>query len=82
VSNWVGYIAAVLTTAAFLPQVLKTLRTRETRHISLGMYILFCTGVSLWLLYGVLIHEPPVILANLATLILAGTILLMKLKNG
>ncbi len=81
-SDWVGYAAAVLTTAAFFPQVIKTIRTGETRHISLGMYVLFCSGVTLWLVYGLVLHALPIILANIVTLILSGTILFMKLKNG
>ena len=81
-SYWVGYAAAVLATCAFLPQVIKTIRSGETKHISLGMYVLFCSGVALWLVYGVMIHEMPVIVANAVTLLLSGTILVMKLKNG
>jgi MtN3 and saliva related transmembrane protein len=82
VSTWVGYIAAVLTTAAFFPQVVQTVRTGETKHISRWMYVLFCIGVTLWLFYGILIGAWPVIIANVVTLLLAGTILFMKLKNG
>jgi MtN3 and saliva related transmembrane protein len=82
VSDWVGYIAAVLTTCAFLPQVVKTVRSGETKHISLGMYVLLCSGITLWLVYGLMIQAPPVIIANLVTLVLAGAILGMKLKNG
>ena len=80
-SDWVGYAAAVLTTAAFLPQVLKTIRSGDTTHISLAMYVLFCSGVVLWLVYGLMLHELPIITANIVTLILSGTILFMKLKN-
>ena len=80
--DWVGYAAAVLTTAAFLPQVIKSLRTRETKHISLGMYLLLCSGILLWLIYGLMLQAPPIIVANAVTLVLAGTILLMKLRNG
>jgi MtN3 and saliva related transmembrane protein len=81
-SDWVGYVAAVLSTSAFLPQVIKTVRSGETKNISLGMYLMLCSGVTLWLVYGVMIQAPPVILANLVTLILASAILVMKLKNG
>jgi MtN3 and saliva related transmembrane protein len=81
-SDWVGYAAAVLTTAAFFPQVVKSIRTRETRHISLGMYVLFCAGIALWLVYGLMLHAPPIIFANVVTLILSGLILFLKLKNG
>jgi len=81
-SDWVGYAAAVLATSAFLPQVIKTIRSGKTQDISLGMYLLLCSGVALWLIYGLLIHAMPVILANLVTLILCCTILAMKLRNG
>ena len=81
-SDWLGYIAAVLTTAAFLPQVIKTIRSGQTKDISLVMYVMMFSGVALWLVYGLMIHAVPVILANAVTLILSGTILFMKLKNG
>ena len=78
----VGFIAAILTTFAFVPQVVKVWRTRSTSDISLGMYALFTLGVSLWLVYGILIYAWPVILANSVTLILAGSVLAMKLRFG
>ena len=81
-SDWVGYAAAILATLSFLPQVVKTIRSGQTKDISLTMYLLFCAGVALWLVYGILIHATPVIVANLATLLLSGTILMMKIKNG
>ncbi len=75
-----GYLAGGLTTAAFVPQVVKTWKSKSTRDISLGMFLIFCTGLSFWLAYGILIHSQPVILANLATLTLAGIILALKLR--
>src|SRR6185295_4725168 len=78
----VGYLAGTLGTLAFLPHVLKTLRMRRTKDISLGMYALLCSGVALWLLYGVLIHSRPVIISNTVTLILAGAVLVLKLRHG
>ena len=81
-SDWVGYAAAILSTASFLPQVIKAMRTGQTKDISLSMYLLLCSGVVLWVTYGLLIEAPPVIVANLVTLSLAGAILIMKLKNG
>ena len=81
-SDWIGYAAAILATSSFLPQVIKTVRSGQTKDISLAMYSLFCSGVALWTVYGVMIHATPVIVANLATLLLAGTILLMKIKRG
>ena len=81
--NWItimGFIAASLTTFAFLPQVIKTWRMKETRDISLWMYLVFTIGVSLWLGYGILIGDYPVLIANGATLILALTILIAKIR--
>lgn len=78
----VGAIAGILGAMAFLPQVLKTLRMRRTKDISLSMYALLCSGVALWLLYGVLIHSWPVIISNTVTLILAGAVLALKLRHG
>jgi MtN3 and saliva related transmembrane protein len=76
-----GYAAAALTTLSFVPQVIHTLRTRDTRAISLGMYALFSTGVALWLVYGITIGAWPVILANAVTLVLACTVLWHKLSE-
>jgi len=81
-SDWVGYAAAILATSSFLPQAIKIVRSGQTKDISLSMYLMFCSGVALWLIYGFMIHEKPVIVANLATLVLSGTILVMKLRNG
>lgn len=74
-----GYAAATLTTAAFLPQVLHTLRTRDVRGISLGMYAAFTSGITLWLVYGWMLQAWPIVVANLITLVLASTILVMKI---
>lgn len=76
----IGAAAATLTTVAFIPQALKTFRTRDVRGISLGMYALFVTGLALWLVYGILQQDWPVILANAVTLALAGAVLAMKLR--
>lgn len=78
----IGLLAALLTTAAFLPQVLHTLATRDTRGISLRMYAIFVAGVLLWLIYGLLMRDWPLILANAITLLLAGAILVLKLRHG
>jgi MtN3 and saliva related transmembrane protein len=74
----VGFAAAVLTTAAFLPQTIKVVRTRDTRSISLAMYLLFTIGVALWLVYGLLIGSLPVVVANVLTLMQSGVILFIK----
>ena len=77
-----GYVAAVLTTGAFVPQAVKTIRTRDTRAISLWMYVTFTTGIALWFVYGVVINSWPMILANTLTFLLAATILALKLRYG
>jgi MtN3 and saliva related transmembrane protein len=78
----IGYAAGLLATLAFLPQVAKTVRDRSVKDISLGMYVLFCAGVTLWLLYGFLISSWPVIISNFVTLILSGTVLVLKIRHG
>ena len=79
-SELIGYIAASLTTASFVPQDWHTFRTRDVSGISLGMYGSFTAGVALWLAYGVLLTAWPIVLANAVTLALAGLILGMKLR--
>lgn len=76
-----GYAAAFLTTASFVPQVLHTLRTRDTRALSLWMYLLFTTGVALWGIYGILLEAWPIIIANSITLLLAMIVLWHKLTE-
>lgn len=75
-----GYIAAILTTLSFLPQAIKTIREKNTEGISLVMYSLFTSGVLMWLLYGLFVNDIPIIVANAVTLILAVTILTLKIK--
>jgi len=75
-----GLLAGSLTTAAFLPQVLKTWKSRSAKDLSLGMFSLFCLGVLLWLVYGIVVNDVPVIAANLLTLLLASTLLFFKLR--
>ena len=75
-----GLAAGALTTVAFLPQLLKTWRSKSARDISLGMFVLFTVGVALWLVYGLFTGAVPVIAANTVTLILALTILTLKLR--
>ena len=81
-SELIGYLAASLTTASFIPQAWLTFRTRDVTSISLGMYSVFTLGVFLWLVYGVLMAAWPVVLANSVTLVLAASILAMKLRYG
>ncbi len=76
----IGFVAAFLTTASFIPQVIHTLKTKDTSGISLLMYSMFVAGVFLWLIYGILIKNNVIISANIVTLILSGTVLAMKIK--
>jgi MtN3 and saliva related transmembrane protein len=76
----VGYCAAVLTTAAFVPQAWHTFQTKDVRGISLGMYSVFTAGVACWLVYGLLLGAWPIVIANCITLALAAAILGMKLR--
>jgi MtN3 and saliva related transmembrane protein len=73
-----GYLAATLTTASFLPQAWLTFRTRDVSGISLAMYSAFTLGIALWLAYGVLIRAWPIVIANVITFVLAAGILAMK----
>ena len=74
-----GYIAGFLTTIAFLPQVIKVWRTKSTKDISIWMFLIFTTGVLLWLIYGLLIINYSLIIANTITLILSISILIAKI---
>ena len=75
----IGYAAGALTTLSFLPQVIKVFRTKSADDLSLGMFIAFCLGVFLWLLYGLVLGSWPIIVTNFATLILSSAILFLKL---
>lgn len=77
-----GYAAAVFTTVAFVPQVLRAWRSRSTSDISLGMYLLLVAGTLLWLAYGVLTDATPVIASNVVNLGLQTSILYLKLRHG
>ena len=80
--DYTGYIAALCTTSAYIPQVLRVWRTRSTKDISLKMFLVLVTGLCLWLVYGFWKGEIPLIAANGVTLMLASTILYFKLKHG
>jgi MtN3 and saliva related transmembrane protein len=79
--DMVGYGAAFLTTAAFVPQVWKSWHSRDLSGISLPMYAMFTLGVALWLAYGIAIASAPVIVANAVTLILSFSVLWLKWKQ-
>lgn len=78
--NTIGLIAGLLTTIAFVPQVLKIYRTKSGRDISARMFTMFSIGIALWLYYGVLLQSLPIILANAVTLILTLAILALKVR--
>jgi MtN3 and saliva related transmembrane protein len=79
-SQNIGLLAAIFTTIAFVPQVLKIYKTKSVEDISLPMWIIFSFGVFLWFIYGILIMSLPVILANIITLMLSLFILFFKIK--
>ena len=81
-SELIGTLAAIATTTSFIPQVWQVWRTKHTKDISLGMYAIFTLGVALWLVYGLLLGAWPIIIANSITVLLAGAVLLMKLRFG
>ena len=78
----IGYVAAFLTTVAFVPQALKTIRTRDTSGISLAMYVCLTIGIFLWLLHGLNLGDGPLIGANALTLLLAIPILVITALNS
>ena len=80
--DWIGYLAATLTTVSFVPQAWLIFKTRDVRGISLGMYSAFTAGISLWLAYGILISAWPIVIANTITLLLAAGILGMRVWFG
>ena len=82
ITTLIGLMAAICTTGSFLPQVIRAWRTRSTRDVSAWMFILLVTGNSLWLVYGTLIGDLPLVIANLVTLGLVGIILALKLRYG
>ncbi len=82
VARAIGLAAALFTTSAFVPQVLRAWRTRSTKDLSLGSFAAYAFGLALWLAYGLMIGDAPLILANGATLALALAILALKLRHG
>ena len=79
--SWIGFVAACCTTLAFVPQVVRIWKTRSTRDISLAMFVTMTTGVLLWLIYGLMIRDLPIVLANGTTFVLSLTILVLKLRT-
>jgi MtN3 and saliva related transmembrane protein len=81
-ADLIGYCAATLTTSAFVPQALKTIRSRDTRAISFWMYVTFTIGIALWFAYGLALGSWPIIFSNALTFLLAATILALKVRYG
>ena len=81
IAAYVGYVAASLTTASFLPQVLTALKSPDLSSISLLMYVMFVTGIWCWLIYGVLLGDGPLIAANVVTLMLSSSVLYLKIRE-
>ena len=81
-SSLIGFVAGLLTTIAFIPQVTKIWKTRSARDVSLPAFATFTVGVALWTLYGFIVQEPPIILWNLVTLVLSIAIIVMKIRLG
>ena len=78
----IGIIAGLLTTVAFLPQAVKIWRSKSAKDVSLAMFVCFCAGIVLWVIYGFMLGALPVILANVVTLCIAATILVFKIRYG
>lgn len=78
----VGSLAAILTTAAFVPQVIKAHQSKHTKDLSLLTYLLFAIGISLWIIYGIALRSIPVIAANTVTLVLSLYLLFLKVRYG
>jgi MtN3 and saliva related transmembrane protein len=76
----IGLIAAACTTFAYVPQAIKIIKTKDTKSLSLIMYVIMTVGIMLWLSYGILLKDLPIIIANTVTLIFAGIILVLKIK--
>ncbi|NDJ22243.1 hypothetical protein GS682_11485 [Nostoc sp. B(2019)] len=75
-----GLVAGVLTTIAYVPQLIKTWQSKSAHDLSWSMLIILCTGIILWLVYGTSVHDVPIIAANVVTLVLASVILVLKIK--
>jgi MtN3 and saliva related transmembrane protein len=80
--EWIGAIAATLTTTAFLPQAIRTIRSRQTRDISLWTQALLFIGNNMWLIYGLFLGSYPLVIANMIGFFLVGIVLVLKIRHG
>lgn len=78
----IGFLAAAFTTVSYFPQVMKALKTKETKDLSLLMLLFLSSGLFLWFVYGLIINDLPIIIANFITFVLAFLVLLLKIKYG
>jgi MtN3 and saliva related transmembrane protein len=76
----IGLVAALCTTISFIPQAMRIIKTKHTKDLSLAMYSIFTTGILLWLVYGILIKDFPLIISNAITFVFTSTILILKIK--
>jgi MtN3 and saliva related transmembrane protein len=81
ITAYIGYVAACLTTASFLPQVLTALKSPDLSSISLLMYVMFVSGICCWLIYGVMLGDGPLIAANVVTFMLSASVLYLKIRE-
>jgi MtN3 and saliva related transmembrane protein len=81
-ATFLGLMAGTCTTLSFLPQLIKTWKTKSTHDISTGMYVTLGIGLLLWVFYGIYISSLPIIITNAVTLVLACTVLVLKIKHG
>jgi MtN3 and saliva related transmembrane protein len=79
--DFMGYLAAIGTTGAFIPQTMKVFKTKKTEDLSQGTYLLLCAGILLWIVYGVLVNAFPIIIANSVTFFMTCYILVMIIKQ-
>lgn len=80
--NYLGYIAGIFTTGSTIPQVIKTIRTREAGDVSVGMYLIYLSGTALWIVYGIIEKDGSIIIANAASGLLSIIMLILKFKYG
>jgi MtN3 and saliva related transmembrane protein len=76
----IGLIAGLLTTSSLLPQLVRTIKTKSAHDLSLVMYLLFVLGIVGWLIYGIMVKEWPIILANAVTFVMASALIICKIK--
>lgn len=81
ITNTIGLLAGIFTTGSLLPQLIKTVRTGNVKDISLLMYVFLTIGVFLWFIYGIMLKEFPIIIANGTSLILTASVLFLKIKH-